>query len=125
MSARSAARSLVDKVSKGLRKGFTLLAARVKALRRAVRVDNFRLAQRLRMGLVLYLRHLGEPLRNDIARLVDVSGVWVRNVGERHQSKRQVLQIIRRVIPRLEHPPALMIKRYPIRGGIAAAIDSR
>ena len=77
------------------------------------------------MGLVLYLRHLGEPLRNDIARLVDVSGVWVRNIGERHQTKRHVLQIIRRIIPRLERPPALMIKRYPIRGGIAAAIDSR
>ena len=42
-----------DKVSKGFRKGFTSLVARVKALRRAVRVDNFRLAQRLRMGLVI------------------------------------------------------------------------
>ena len=111
MGARLATRSLfpIDKVTKGLRKGFTLLVARVKALRRAVRVDNFRLAQRLRMGLVLYLRHLGEPLRKDIARLVDVSGVWVRNVGERHQTKRQVLQIIRRVIPRLEHPPARLL----------------
>src|SRR6516164_1471056 len=107
MGAGLATRSLfpIDKMTKGLRKGFTLLVARVKALRRAVRVDNFRLAQRLRMALVLYLRHLGGPLRNDIARLVDVSGVWVRNVGERHQTKRQVLQIIRRVIPRLEHPP--------------------
>ena len=60
MGARQAA---VDKVSKGLRKGFQFLAARVKALQRAVRVDNFRLAQGLRMGLVLYLRHLKEPLR--------------------------------------------------------------
>jgi hypothetical protein len=42
-----AGQAAVDKVSKGLRKGFQFLAARVKALQRAVRVDNFRLAQRL------------------------------------------------------------------------------
>ena len=77
-----AGQAAVDKVSKGLRKGFQFLAAQVKALRRAVRVDNFRLAQRLRMGLALYLRHLKEPLRNDVERLVRVSGLWVRNVGE-------------------------------------------
>jgi len=52
-----AGQAAVDKVSNGLRKGFQFLAAQVKALRRAVRVDNFRLAQRLRMGLALYLRH--------------------------------------------------------------------
>jgi hypothetical protein len=106
MGARSAAGSLVDKVSKGLRKGFTLLAARVKALRRAVRVDNFRLAQRLRMGLVLYLRHLKEPLRNDVARLFQVSGLWVRNVGDRHQTKRNIQRISRRIIRRFGTPHA-------------------
>jgi hypothetical protein len=89
MGARSAAGSLL-RVAKGLRQGFTLLVARVKALGRAVRVDNFRLAQRLRMGLVLYLRHLEEPLRKDVARLVEVSGLWVRNVGDRHHTKRQI-----------------------------------
>ena len=91
----------LDKVSKGLRKGFQFLAAQVKALRRAVRVDNFRLAQRLRRGLALYLRHLKEPLRNDVERLVRVSGVWVRNVGDRHDTKRQVQRMIRRILPRL------------------------
>jgi len=101
---RPAAGSLVDKVSKGLRKGFTLLADRVRALRRAVCVDNFRLAQRLRMGLALYLRHLKEPLRNDVERLVQVSGLWVRNVGDRHQTKRNIQRIIRRIIPRLNTP---------------------
>ena len=100
MRARSAAGSLL-RVAKGLRKGFTLLVARVKALRRAVRVDNFRLAQRLRMGLVLYLRHLEEPLRKDVARLVEVSGLWVRNVGDRRQTKRHIQRISRRVIQRL------------------------
>ena len=94
----------VDKVSKGLRKGFQFLAARVKALQRAVRVDNFRLAQRLRMGLALYLRHLKEPLRNDVERLVRVSGLWVRNVGDRHRTKRNIQRIIRQIIPRLNTP---------------------
>ena len=92
----------VDKVSKGLQKGFQFLAAQVKALRRAVRVDNFRLAQRLRMGLALYLRHLKEPLRNDVERLVRVSGLWVRNVGDRHQTKRLIQELIRRILPRLK-----------------------
>ena len=96
-----AGQAAVDKVSKGLRKGFQFLAAQVKALRRAVRVDNFRLAQRLRMGLALYLRHLKEPLRNDVERLVRVSGLWVRNVGDRHWTKRNIQRIIRQIIPRL------------------------
>ena len=94
--------SLVDRASKGVRNGLSLLVARVKALRRAVRVDNFRLAQRLRMGLVLYLRRLEEPFRNEIARLFEVSGLWVRNVGDRHQTKRQIQLIIRRIIQRLD-----------------------
>ena len=84
-------------------KDFSLLVARVKALRCAVRVDNFRLAQRLRMGLVLYLRHLERPLRNDVARLFAVSGLWVRNVGNRHHTKRNIQRISRRIIQRL-HP---------------------
>jgi hypothetical protein len=79
-----------------------LLAARVRALRRAVRVDNFRLAQRLRMGLGLYLKHLEEPLRNDVGRLFQVSGLWVRNIGDRHHTKRQIQRIIRRIIQRLD-----------------------
>jgi hypothetical protein len=104
MGARPLAGSLVDKVSKGLRKGFTSLVARIKALRHAVRVDDFRLAQRLRMGLAVYLRHLKKPLRNDISRLFEISGLWVRNIGNRRQTKRNIQRIIRRVIPRLIPP---------------------
>ena len=113
----SAVGLLVDKASKGLRKGLSLLVARVKALRRAVRVDNFRLAQRLRMGLVLYLKHLNEPLRNDVARLFDVSGLWVRNVGDRHQTKRTILRISRHIMQRLQplvaDPLSLPFKEAP------------
>jgi hypothetical protein len=81
MGARPGAGSLINRASKGIRKGFSLLAARVRALWRAVRVDNIRLAQRLRVGLGLYLKHLEEPLRNDVGRLFEVSGLWVRNIG--------------------------------------------
>jgi hypothetical protein len=91
--------------AKGLRNGFQFLAARVKALRRAVRVDNFRLAQRLRMALPVYMRHLREPLRNDLARLFETSGLWVRNVGDRRQTKRHIQRISRRIIQRLDVQP--------------------
>jgi hypothetical protein len=101
MDARSAAASLL-RVSKGLQKRFQFLAARVNALRRAVRVDNFRLAQRLRMALPLYVRHLKEPLRNDLARLFEVSGWWVRNIGDRRQTKRHIQRISRRIIQRVD-----------------------
>ena len=82
-------------------KGLELLSGRVKALRLAVDLDNFRLAQRLRMGLVAYLRHLERPLRDDVARLFEISGLWLRNVGDRHDTKRQVQRMIRRILPRL------------------------
>ena len=82
-------------------KGLELLSGRVKALRLAVHLDNFRLAQRLRMGLAAYLRHLERPLRDDVARLFEISGLWLRNVGDRHDTKRQVQRMIRRILPRL------------------------
>jgi hypothetical protein len=82
-------------------KGLELLSGWVKALRLAVDLDNFRLAQRLRMGLAAYLRHLERPLRDDVARLFEISGLWLRNVGDRHDTKRQVQRMIRRILPRL------------------------
>jgi hypothetical protein len=101
MRARPVA-GLLTRVNGGLRKGLQFLAARVKALRHAVRVDNIRLAQRLRMGLGLYLRHLEEPLRNDVQRLFEVSGLWVRNIGDRRQTKQHIQRISRRIIQRVD-----------------------
>jgi hypothetical protein len=108
MGARSAADSVIW-VARGLRKGFSLLVARVKGLRRAVRGDNFRMAQRLRLALPLYVRHLEEPLRNDITRLFEVSGLWVRNVGDRRQTKRRTLQLIRRIVSRIKLPQTVLV----------------
>jgi hypothetical protein len=90
-------------------KGLARLVARLKALRCAVRGDNFRTAQRLRLALPLYVRHLEAPLRNDVVRLFEVSGLWVRNVGDRHQTKRSTLQIIRRILSRLKIPTSASV----------------
>jgi hypothetical protein len=90
-------------------KGLARLVARLKALRRAVRADNFRIAQRLRLALPVYVRHLEAPLRDDIAGLFEVSGLWVRNVGDRHQTKRSTLRIVRRVLSRLKLPTSASV----------------
>jgi len=103
MSAKSAA-DRVLRVVRGLRKGLSHLVARVVALRTAVRADKFRVAQRLRLALPLYVRHLEAPLRNYVAQLFEVSGLWVRNLGDRRRTKRSTLQIIRRIISRLKVP---------------------
>ena len=77
------------------------LAGRVKGLGYAVRLNDFKLAQRFRMGLAVILRHLDEPVRDDVARLVDVSGLWVRNVGDRHKNKREIQKLARDIVPQL------------------------
>jgi len=103
MSAESAADRILG-VVRGLRKGLSNFVARVMALRTAVRADKFRVAQRLRVALPLYVRQLEAPLRNDVAGLFEVSGLWVRNVGDRRQTKRSTLRVIRRIISRLKVP---------------------
>ena len=103
MSAKSAADRVLG-VVRVLRNGLSNLVARVMALRTAVRADKFRVAQRVRVALPLYVRQLAAPLRKDIARLFEVSGLWVRNVGDRRQTKRSTLQVIRRIISRLKVP---------------------
>jgi hypothetical protein len=85
-------------------KGLARLVARLKALRNAVRGNNFRTAQCLRLALPLYFRRLKAPLRNDVARLFEASGLWVRNIGDRRHTKRNTLQIIRRIFSRLKIP---------------------
>lgn len=85
-----------------VRKRSRLLSGRVKGLRYAVALNDFRLAQRLRMGLVAVVRHLEEePVRDEITRLVDVSGLWVRNVGDRHKTRREIEKLVRDIIPQL------------------------
>ena len=77
------------------------LAGRIKGLRHAVLLNDFKLAQRLRMALIATMRHLDEPTRDEVARLVNVSGMWVRNVGDRHKSKREIEKLARDIVPEL------------------------
>ncbi len=78
------------------------LASRIKGLRYAVGLNDFKLAQRLRMTLAPTLRHLDEPVRDELARLMDVSGLWVRNVGDRHRNKREIQKLVREIVPQLK-----------------------
>jgi hypothetical protein len=81
----------------------------VQGLSYVIRLNDIRTVQYLRARLALVLRNSGglaKPLHAEIKRLFVISGVWVRNVGDRHQTKRHVLQIIRRIIPRLNRPLA-------------------
>ena len=45
-------------------------------------------------------------MRDDVVRLFEISGVWVRSPSYGHESKVQVQQLIRRILPRLKRPLA-------------------
>jgi hypothetical protein len=77
----------------------------VQGMSYVVRLNDLKTTQHLRVRLALVLRHpagLAKPLNAELKELFAISGVWVRNVGDRHDTKRQILQIIRRIIPRLK-----------------------
>ena len=87
-------------MSDDVRKRLDLLSGLVKGLRDAVRVNDFRVAHHLRIRLAAAMRQVEKPLRDEIEALFEISGLWVRN-GNRHDTKRQIQQLIRRIIPRL------------------------
>jgi hypothetical protein len=67
--------------------------------------NDLKTAQHFRARLALVLRHpkgLAKPLHAELTQLFAVSGVWVRNVRDRHDTKRQIRQLIRRILPRLK-----------------------
>ena len=79
----------------------------VQSLRYVVRLNDLKTAQHLRARLALALRHpvdLAKPLHDELEELFEISGVWVRNVGDRHDAKRKIQQLNRRIIPRLKGP---------------------
>jgi hypothetical protein len=77
----------------------------VQSLSYVVRLNDLKTAQRLRVRLALVLRQpkgLAKSLHAELAQLFGISGVWVRNVGDRHQTKRHIQQLIRRILPSLK-----------------------
>jgi hypothetical protein len=81
----------------------------VQSLSYVVRLNDLKTAQHLRARLVFVLRHsagLAKTLHDELEELLEISGVWVRNAGNRHDAKRQIQQLNRRIIPRLKSPLA-------------------
>ena len=77
----------------------------VQSLSYIVRLNDLKTAQRLRVRLALVLRQpkgLAKSLHAELAQLFAISGLWVRNVGDRHQTKRHIQELIRRILPRLK-----------------------
>ena len=81
------------------------LCGLVRSLSCSVRLNDLKTTQRHRARLVLALRHhqsvLVNPLHENLKELFAISGLWVRNVGNRHDTQRQIRQLIRYIIPRL------------------------
>ena len=88
----------------------------VQGLSYVVRLDDLKTAQHLRARLAWVLRQpsgRAKRLHAELKQLFAISGVWVRNAGDRHDTKRQILQIIRRIIPRLKVPRTEFLKPAP------------
>ena len=77
----------------------------VQGLSYVVRLNDLRTAQHFRARLAGVLRrphNLAKPLHDELKELFEISGLWVRNVGNRHDIKLQIQRLIRRIVPRLK-----------------------
>ena len=75
----------------------------VQGLSYVVRLNDFKTAQHLRAKLAWVLRrphNFTKPLHHDLKELFEISGLWVRNVGNRHDSKLLIRRLIRRIVRR-------------------------
>src|SRR6185369_10911051 len=79
----------------------------VQSLSYVVRLNDPKTAQHLRARLALALRSpvgLTKRLRDELEELFELSGEWVRNMGDRRDVKGKIQQLNRRIIPRLKGP---------------------
>jgi hypothetical protein len=77
----------------------------VRSLSYVVRLNDLKTAQHLRARLAWVLRRphdLARPLHGDLKELFEISGLWVRNVGKRHDLKLQIRRLIRRIVERVK-----------------------
>ena len=80
----------------------------VQGLSYVVRLNDFKTAQHLRAKLAWVLRrshNLTKPQHHDVEELFAISGLWVRNVGNRHDIELQIRRLIRRIARRLRDRP--------------------
>jgi hypothetical protein len=78
----------------------------VQSLSYVVRLNDFKTAQHLRARLAGILRrphNLPRPLHDDLEELFEISGRWVRNVGNRQEIKLQISRLISRIVPGLRY----------------------
>ena len=83
----------------------------VQSLSYVVRLNDLKTAQHLRAKLAWALRrphNLAKPLHDELKELFEISGLWVRNVGNRHDIKLQIQRLISRMVPRLKIQPRRM-----------------
>jgi hypothetical protein len=73
----------------------------LKALRHVVLTNDFRAAQRHRLVLANAKRFVEDPLRDHLNDLFEISGQWVRGVGNRHDNRRLIQRSIGRILARL------------------------
>jgi hypothetical protein len=76
----------------------------VQGLGYVVRLNDFKTGQHLRAKLAWVLRrphNLTKPQHHDVKELFEISGLWVRNVGDRHEIKLQIRRLISRIVPGL------------------------
>jgi hypothetical protein len=83
----------------------------VQGMSYVVRLNDVETTQHLRVRLALVLRYpggLAKPLHAELIELFAISGVWIRNVGDRHDTKRKIQRLIRRIVPRLKLQPVVI-----------------
>jgi hypothetical protein len=77
----------------------------VQSLSYVVRLNDLKTAQHFRARLAWVLRRphdLAKPLHGDLRELFEISGLWVRNVGERRDLKLQIRRLILRIGQRVK-----------------------
>ena len=94
----------------------------VRSLSYVVRLNDLKAAQNLRARLAWVVRRphdLSKPLHGGLKELLEISGLWVRNVGKRQDLKLQIQRLIRRIVQQVE---AQRRNRRPIRCRLRKAI---
>ena len=83
------------------RAGPSQLYGLVRGLSYVVRLNDLRTVQHFRARLTGVLRrphNLAKPLHDDLEDLLEISGLWARNIGNRHDIKLQIQRLIHRII---------------------------
>ena len=80
----------------------------VQGLSYVVRLHDFKTAQHFRAKLAWVLRrpqNLTKPQHHDLKELFAISGLWVRDEGNRHDIELQIRRLIQRIARRLRCRP--------------------